>query len=103
MFENHYGESTAYITLEGITPFANSTPVETIFLGKKFTKELRKNNILSNSFMNVCYEKQQAFVTGTVLKWKLRGDITNVYLIEEKKLFVKGKNFWVYCVGIIEC
>lgn len=33
---------------------------------------------------------------------ELRTDETEVYLIQKKKLFVKGKNFWSYCVGIIE-
>ena len=102
IFDKHYGEQTAYITMNGIEPFANSTPIDICFLGKKFKKVLTANDIKCGSYMNVAYEKPQQFQEGSVLKWKLRTDETSVYLIEEKKLFVKGKHFWLYCVGIME-
>lgn len=100
--EKHYGELTPYITLDGITVYANSMPIEMCFLGAKFKKQLKKSGVKCLNYMNVCFDKPQSFENGTVLKWKLRNDETEVYLIEEKKLFVKGKNFWSYCVGIIE-
>lgn len=101
IFEKHYEEQTSDITLNGVIPFANSTPIDISFLGKKFRKILKNESITCNTFMNVAYEKQQDF-DGSVLIWKLQDMETSVFLIEEKKLFVKGKHFWVYCVGIIE-
>ncbi|MDD7993753.1 hypothetical protein [Kosakonia radicincitans] len=101
IFEKHYEELTGDITLNGVIPFANSTPIDISFLGKKFRKILKNESITCNTFMNVAYEKQQYF-DGSVLIWKLQDMETSVFLIEEKKLFVKGKHFWVYCVGIIE-
>lgn len=101
IFEKHYEELTNDITLNGVIPFANSTPIDISFLGKKFRKILKNESIKCNTFMNVAYEKQQDF-DDSVLIWKLQDMETSVFLIEEKKLFVKGKHFWVYCVGIIE-
>lgn len=52
--------------------------------------------------MNVCFETQQDFTEGELLTWSIQGEGMDVYAIECKQLFVKGKHFWVYCVGIIE-
>lgn len=101
-FERHYEEQTAYITLNGVTPVANSMPIEKCFLGKKFQKILKKETFTVNYYMNVCYDKPQEFIDGSMMIWKLREEETNVFLIESKKLFVKGKHIWVYCVGIVE-
>lgn len=101
-FEQHYGELTSDIRLNGITPDANSMPTDKCFLGKKFKKKLKGTDYQINSFMNVCFEKSQSFIDGEVLTWKLQGESLAVYLIESKQLFVKGKHYWAYCVGIIE-
>lgn len=95
MFDKHYEEQTPYITLDGKMPYANSLPIDLMFLGKKFKKKV-KGQILS--YMNVAYDRPQQF--GTDLEWSLNGNSTEVLLIDETKLFVKGKHFWVYCVGI---
>lgn len=100
--EEHYGELTSEITMNGITPDANSMPITKVFLGKKFQKVVKNSTHTINSFMNVIYEKPQSFKHGEVLEWVLQDLVLSVYLIEEKKLFVKGKFFWVYNVGIIE-
>lgn len=102
IFDKHYENETPYITMQGITPFANSMPIDLCFLGKKFKKQLKNSNINCLCYMNVAYDKPQDFQELSVLEWKLHDDSTDVFLIEEKKLFVKGKHFWVYCVGIIE-
>ncbi|ROP61618.1 hypothetical protein EDF81_0089 [Enterobacter sp. BIGb0383] len=101
-FERHYEEQTAYITLGGETPIANSMPINKCFLGKKFQKILKNEGLTVNCFMNVCYDKSQSFTEGTIMKWKLREEEIDVYLIESKKLFIKGKHIWAYCVGIVE-
>ena len=41
-FEEHYGELTGEITLNGTTPDGNSMPINKCFLGKKFQKQLKK-------------------------------------------------------------
>jgi len=101
-FEEHYGEFTREILLGGITPDANSMPLNKCFLGKKFQKIIKNSEHSIDSYMNVCFEKQQGFADGEVLDWELQGEVLPVFLIESKKLFVKGKHFWVYAVGIIE-
>lgn len=55
-----------------------------------------------DSYMNVIFEKKQTFKNGEVLEWELQGEVLPVFIIEYKKLFVKGKHFHVYAVGIIE-
>jgi hypothetical protein len=52
--------------------------------------------------MNVCFEKQQAFKSNENLTWELQDLVLDVFVIDEKKLFVKGKHFWVYAIGIKE-
>ncbi|WP_217187118.1 hypothetical protein [Enterobacter soli] len=37
-FDEHYEELTSEIRLDGITPDANSMPMNKMFLGKKFQK-----------------------------------------------------------------
>ncbi|WP_312282560.1 hypothetical protein [Pseudescherichia sp.] len=101
-FEEHYGELTGEIELNGLVPYANSMPIHKCFLGKKFQKVLKKKKINIEHFMNVCFETQQDFTEGELLTWSLQGEGMDVYAIECKQLFVKGKHFWVYCVGIIE-
>ena len=101
-FDEHYGELTSEIKLDGNTPEANSMPIHKCFLGNKFKKVLKSKQINIEHFMNVCYAKKQDITDGSVLAWSLQGDEMDVYVIEHKKLFVKGKHFWVYCVGIIE-
>ena len=99
--EEHYGELTSEIRLEGITPDANSMPLNKMFLGKKFQKIIKNSTYQIDSYMNVIFEKKQSF-TSEVLEWELQGEVLPVFLIEYKKLFVKGKHFHVYAVGIIE-
>lgn len=101
-FEQHYGEMTHYIQLDGSIPLANSMPLSVMFLGKKQKKGLKKTDIKFESFMNICYEKEQPLVDGSTYEWKLNDQIMSVYLIDSTKLFVKGKLIWAYCVGIIE-
>lgn len=101
-FEQHYGELTSEIKLNGITPYANSMPMNKIFLGKKFQKKVNENTHTIDSFMNVIFERPQEFIEGDVYEWVLNDVVLSVYLIETKALFVKGKHFWVYAVGIIE-
>lgn len=66
-FEEHYGELTGEITLNGTTPDGNSMPINKCFLGKKFQKQLKKADIQIECFMNVCYETKQRFKDGEVL------------------------------------
>lgn len=103
-YEQHYGELTSEIRINGIIPEGNSMPINTIFLAKKFKKEITKSTLQINNYMNACFEKPQSFNVGETLTWELLGyDLTmNVYVIEDKKLFVKGKHFWVYALGIVE-
>lgn len=102
MLDQHYGEKTPYIKVDGTTPYANSMPLNVMFLNKKYSKVLKKADVHCDSFMNVCYEREQPFENGTVLNWQLEGMDMDVYLIGCGKLFVKGKHVWAYCVGIIE-
>ncbi len=99
MMDKHYEEQTVYITLEGVTPFANSTPIDITFLDKKFKKVLKKSGIDCDYYMNVIFEKSQNFENK--LEWKLHDHCTDVFLIGETKLFIKGKHFYVYCIGIV--
>jgi len=101
-FEQHYGELTSDIRLNGIVPDGNSMPVNAIFLTKKFKKIIKDSGYIINDFMNVCFEKQQAFKSNENLTWELQDLVLEVFVIDEKKLFVKGKHFWVYAIGIKE-
>ena len=104
-FEKHYGELTSDIRINGLIPDGNSMPINVIFLAKKFKKIIKETDYQIDSFMNVCFEKSQDLKVGEVYKWELldsSGLQFYVYLIEIKKLFVKGKYFWVYAIGIIE-
>ncbi|MEX5391171.1 hypothetical protein WCE19_15035 [Enterobacter cloacae] len=101
-FEEHYEELTSEIRLGGVTPDANSMPMNKMFLGKKFQKIIKNSTHNVDSYMNVIFEKKQTFNNGEVLEWELQGEVLTVFLIEYKKLFVKGKHFHVYAVGIIE-
>lgn len=101
-FEEHYEELTSEIRLGGVTPDANSMPMNKMFLGKKFQKIIKNSTHNVDSYMNVIFEKKQTFKNGDVLEWELQGEVLPVFLIEYIKLFVKGKHFHVYAVGIIE-
>jgi len=101
-FEQHYGDLTNDIKLNGITPYANSMPMNKIFLGKKFQKKVNTSTHNIDSYMNVIFEHPQQLNEGDVYEWVLNDLVLSVYLIEAKALFVKGKHFWVYAVGIIE-
>ncbi|WCE14745.1 hypothetical protein [Enterobacter ludwigii] len=101
-FEEHYEELTSEIRLGGVTPDANSMPMNKMFLGKKFQKIIKNSTHNVDSYMNVIFEKKQIFKNGDVLEWELQGEVLPVFVIEYKKLFVKGKHFHVYAVGIIE-
>lgn len=104
-FEKHYGELTSDIRINGLIPDGNSMPINIIFLAKKFKKMIKETDYHIDSFMNACFEKPQDLVKGEVYKWELldgRGLQFDVYVIDAKKLFVKGKHFWVYAIGIIE-
>jgi len=101
-FERHYGELTSEIRLDGIVPDGNSLPINTIFLTKKFKKIIKDSGYVINDFMNVCFEKPQEFKDNENLTWELQDLKFDVFVIYEKKLFVKGKHFWVYAVGMIE-
>lgn len=103
-FEKHYGELTSDIRINGLIPDGNSMPINVIFLAKKFKKIIKETDYQIDSFMNACFEKPQDLKVGEVLKWELLdgGLQFDVFIIDTKKLFVKGKNFWVYAMGIIE-
>ncbi len=103
-FEKHYGELTSDIRINGLIPDGNSMPLSIIFLAKKFNKLVKKSEHKIDSFMNACFEKSQDLKIGEVLKWELLdSDLSfDVFVIDTKKLFVKGKYFWVYAIGIIE-
>lgn len=101
-FEQHYEELTSEIKLGGVTPDGNSMPINKIFLGKKFQKIIKNSTHNVDSYMNVIFEKKQTFKDGEVLEWELHGEVLPVFLIDYKKLFVQGKHFHVYAVGIIE-
>lgn len=101
IFDQHYGELTRDITINGTVPYANSMPIDKCFLGKKFQKLLKKKNQNVSNYMNIAYEREQSF-DSDLLEWELQGSIIDVVLIDYKKLFVKGRFFHVYCVGIIE-
>ncbi|WP_312229008.1 hypothetical protein [Pseudescherichia sp.] len=101
-FDEHYGDLTEEITLAGITPVANSLPIQKCFLGKKFQKAIKNSDHEITTFMNVGFEKPQIFENGSVLTWSMQGQNLDVFVIDSKQLFVKGRNFWVYAVGIIE-
>ncbi|WP_088543792.1 hypothetical protein [Escherichia coli] len=101
-FEEHYEELTSEIRLGDVTPDANSMPMNKMFLGKKFQKIIKNSTHNVDSYMNVIFEKKQIFKNGDVLEWELQGEVLPVFVIEYKKLFVKGKHFHVYAVGIIE-
>jgi len=73
-----------------------------MFLGKKFLKLLKKSELNINHYMAVVFEAPQKIVDGQLMTWTLDGVALNVFVIEEKQLFVKGKNVWAYAVGIIE-
>ncbi|KLP45418.1 hypothetical protein ABR36_03465 [Enterobacter ludwigii] len=68
----------------------------------KFQKIIKNSTHNVDSYMNVIFEKKQTFKNGEVLEWELQGEVLPVFIIEYKKLFVKGKHFHVYAVGIIE-
>lgn len=60
-FDEHYGELTSEIKLDGNTPEANSMPIHKCFLGNKFKKVLKSKQINIEHFMNVCYEKKTKY------------------------------------------
>lgn len=101
-FEQHYGEKTSYIKIDGVTPYANSMATHKMFLTKKFAKVLKQATFECECYMNVCFEREQKFVDGQVLEWSLRDEVMKVYVIGTTKLFVKGKMIWAYCMGIME-
>ncbi len=98
-FEEHYGDLTPFITLNGITPFANSMPINKCFLSTKLNKKLKKQDVSIDTYMNVIYEREQSFDT-EMLEWKMQDLELDVVLIDSTRVFVKGRHFWAYCVGI---
>ena len=100
--DRHYGDSTRDIRLDNLTPFANSLPVNKCFLGKKFQKIVKNSVHDIEDFMNVIFEKPQKITAGQLMKWSLHGLVLDVYVIDDTKLFVKGKDVWAYAVGIIK-
>ena len=52
--------------------------------------------------MNVMFETKKALRTGVTYTWSLRDMEFNVVLLDKTELFVKGKRFYAYCIGIIE-
>ncbi|EEY5795406.1 TPA: hypothetical protein ACNBXP_002054 [Escherichia coli] len=78
-FEEHYGELTSEITLNGTIPDGNSMPINKCFLGKKFQKQLKKADIQIECFMNICYEKKQSFKDGEVRKRQRSTVLTLIY------------------------
>lgn len=99
-FDKHYGGRTPDIRLDDLTPYANSLPINKIFLGKKFKKQIK--NMPIEHYMAVVFESEQQISDGQLMKWVLDDLVLNVYVIEHKQLFVKGKNVWAYAVGIME-
>ncbi|HAV1973412.1 TPA: hypothetical protein JG946_003772 [Enterobacter hormaechei subsp. steigerwaltii] len=100
--EAHFEGETPYITLDGHTPYANSKPIENMFMNKQVKKELKNSGYKCSHFMNVIYEKKKALRKGDTYTWKLRDMEFNVVLLGKAELFVKGKHVYVYCVGIME-
>ncbi|EPC0896008.1 hypothetical protein ACRV5G_000669 [Enterobacter hormaechei] len=100
--EDHFEGETPYIQLNGETPFANSKPIQNCFMNKKVKKEFSKSGYSSNSYMNVMFERKKALRTGDTYTWSLRDMEFNVVLLDKTELFVKGKRFYAYCIGIIE-
>lgn len=74
-FEQHYEELISEITLGGVTPDGNSMSMNKMFLGKKFQKIIKNRTHNVDSYMNVIFEKKQAFKDGEVLEWKLQGEV----------------------------
>lgn len=101
-FEDHFNTDTPYITLDGLTPMANSKPIPNYFVNKKISKVLKKSNYDTSQHMNVIYERKLPIKTGTVLRWELHGVGFDVYVAGYSELFVKGMRVHAYCVGIIE-
>ncbi|MGP8936761.1 hypothetical protein V1605_12255 [Enterobacter soli] len=58
-FDEHYEELTSEIRLDGITPDANSMPMNKMFLGKKFQKIIKNSTYQIDSYMNVIFEKSK--------------------------------------------
>lgn len=102
LLEKHYEELTSDILFGNVIPFANSMPIDQCFLRKKFKKTIKNAGLKITHFMNVIYEKpQNQIVQGTFMDWSLLGDISSVFVIDGTELFVKGKKYWVYCVGMV--
>lgn len=99
-FDKHYEERTPDIRLDAFIPYANSLPISKVFLGKKFQKHIK--NLPIEYYMAVVFEKPQEIADGQSMKWTLDDLTLNVYVIEHKQLFVKGKKVWAYAVGIME-
>ena len=52
--------------------------------------------------MAVVFEKPQEIVEGQLMTWTLDDLTLNVYVLEHKQLFVRGKYVWAYAVGIMQ-
>lgn len=104
MFEKHYdAEDTENITLDGFKPFANSMPLHCMYIDRKRAKKrLKKCNFEYSMFMNVIYEKKQPIATEAMTKWKLYNEEYDVYVLDICEVFVKGKQFFGYCVVIVD-
>lgn len=100
--DKHYGERTPDIRLDELTPYANSLPHSKMFLSKKYQKVIKKDELPIEYYMAVVFEKPQEIVEGQLMTWTLDDLTLNVYVLEHKQLFVRGKYVWAYAVGIMQ-
>ena len=100
--DKHYGERTPDIRLDDLIPYANSLPHSKMFLNKKVQKLIKKNQLPIEYYMAVVFEKPQEILEGQLMTWNLDDVTLNVYVLEHKQLFVRGKYVWAYAVGIME-
>ncbi len=108
MYDKHYDEMTPYILVDGITPFANSIATHNVHIAegsnrrcKKKLKQISKN-YNGEYHMNIIFEKNQSFSEGDILTWKLHDEVMKLCVIDNGKLFVKGKHYYSFCCLIIE-
>ena len=102
--EDHFEEQTAYIQINGKTPYTNSLPYEEFYLGKIHLKAYKKykKQHPCQYFMSVSFEKKPPLKNGSIVQWKLNEDEYDIIILHQAELFVKGKRIYAYTVGILK-
>ncbi len=113
MQDQHYEDDTRSILINDLVPDGNSLPTNICFLGQKYKKLLKQQLKLINEelemkvdvqeTMNIIFEKEQQLELGSMYQWSLFDVERNIIVIDKTKLFVKGKYFFIFLLGILKC